>query len=100
MVVNADGTDLKDLTPGPNDVPPFSLGGQDDYAISPDSNEVAFAMNVDPDPATSTNSDIYVVPIAGGDVKKITTGPGRRQYPAVLAGWKISRVPVPGARRV
>jgi len=37
---------VKDLTPGPNDVPPFSLGGQDDYAISPDSNEVAFSMNV------------------------------------------------------
>ena len=81
MVVNADGTDLKDLTPGPNDVPPFSLGGQDDYAISPDSNEVAFAMNVDPDPATSTNSDIYVVPIGGGDVKKITTGPGADNTP-------------------
>ena len=68
MVVNSDGSELKELTPGPNDVPPFSLGGQDDYAISPDSKEVAFAMNVDPDPATSTNSDIYVVPIAGGDV--------------------------------
>ena len=81
MVVNADGTDLKDLTPGPNDVPPFSLGGQDDYAISPDSNEVAFVMNVDPDPATSTNSDIYVVPIGGGDVKKITTGPGADNTP-------------------
>ena len=49
MVVNPDGTEVKDLTPGPNDVPPFSLGGQDDYSISPDSNEVAFAMNVDPD---------------------------------------------------
>ena len=81
MVVNSDGTELKDLTPGPNDVPPFSLGGQDDYAISPDSNEVAFAMNVDPDPATSTNSDIYVVPIGGGDVKKITTGPGADNTP-------------------
>src|SRR5579862_2866281 len=81
MVVNSDGSEIKELTPGPNDVPPFSLGGQDDYAISPDSNEVAFAMNVDPDQATSTNSDIYVVPIAGGDVKKITTGPGADNTP-------------------
>src|SRR6185503_4112115 len=81
MVVNPDGTEVKDLTPGPNDVPPFSLGGQDDYSISPDSNEVAFAMNVDPDAATSTNSDIYVVPIAGGEVKKITTGPGADSTP-------------------
>jgi len=81
MVVNTDGTGLKELTPGPNEVPPFSLGGQDDYAISPDSNEVAFAMNSDPDQATSTNSDIYVVPLAGGDVKKITTGPGADNTP-------------------
>ena len=28
---------VKDLTPGNRDVPPFSLGGPDDYAISPDS---------------------------------------------------------------
>ena len=41
--VDADGTDVKDLTPGTRDVPPFSLGGPDDYAISPDSTEVAFA---------------------------------------------------------
>ncbi len=81
MSVNPDGTDFKDLTPGPNEVPPFSLGGQDDYVISPDSNEVAFAMNVDADQATSTNSDIYVVPIGGGDVKKITTGPGADNTP-------------------
>jgi len=81
MVMNTDGTEVKDLTPGPNDVPPFSLGGQDDYAISPDSNEVAFSMNVDPDAANSTNSDIYAVPIAGGDVKKITTGPGADSTP-------------------
>ncbi len=76
MVVDSDGRDLKDLTPGPRDVPPFSLGGPDDYAISPDSAEVAFAMNADAEPATSTNSDIYTVPIDGGDLKKITTGPG------------------------
>src|SRR5437762_3388057 len=66
MVVNAAGADLKDLTPGSNDVPPFSLAGQDDYAISPDSSEVAVAMNVDLDQATSTNADAYVVPTGGG----------------------------------
>ena len=29
------------------DVPPFSLGGPDDYAISPDGTEVCYAMNAD-----------------------------------------------------
>ncbi|HSP67866.1 MAG TPA: S9 family peptidase, partial [Bryobacteraceae bacterium] len=89
MVMNADGTEVKDLTPGPNDVPPLSLGGQDDYAISPDSNEVAFSMNVDPDPATSTNADIYAVPIAGGEVKKITTAPGADSTPLYSPDGKL-----------
>ncbi len=89
MVMNADGTEIKDLTPGSTEVPPFSLGGQDDYAISPDSNEVAFVMNVDPDPATSTNSDIYVVPINGGEPKKITTGPGADTTPLYSPDGKL-----------
>src|SRR5258707_492382 len=76
LVVDKDGGGTKDLTPGMHDVPPFSLGGQDDYDISPDSNEVAFTMNADADAATSTNSDIYTVPIAGGEPKKNTIGPG------------------------
>ena len=67
LVMNADGTGVKDLTPGDRDAPPFSLGGPDDYAISPDSTELAFTWNVDPNPATSTNSDIYTVPLSGGD---------------------------------
>jgi dipeptidyl aminopeptidase/acylaminoacyl peptidase len=70
-----DGGPVKDLTPGNRDVPPFSLGGGEDYAISPESNEVCFAMNADADLATSTNSDLYVVPIAGGESKRITTNP-------------------------
>src|SRR5579875_466998 len=65
-----------DLTPGLRDTPPFSLGGPDDYAISPDSSEVAFAANTDTNLATSTNSDIYTVPITGGDAKKISASPG------------------------
>ena len=54
---------VRDLTPGTRDVPPFSLGGPDDYDISPDGKEVCYSMNADPVPATSTNSDLYVVSI-------------------------------------
>lgn len=82
MVVKTDGSELKQLTGGQYDVPPFSLGGPDDYAISPDSLEVAFAMNTDTDAAFSTNSDIYVVPLAGGEIVKITSGPGADSSPA------------------
>ncbi len=72
FVVALGGGKVKDLTPGPLDVPPFSLGGPDDYAISPDGAELCFAMKADEVPAMSTNSDLYVVPMGGGEAKKIT----------------------------
>src|SRR5438067_5339489 len=56
----------RDLTPGDHDVPPFSLGGQDMYAISPDGQEVAYTSNIDEVEATSTNNEIFVVPISVG----------------------------------
>ncbi len=73
LSMEVNGGPLKDLTPGSNDVPPFSLGGPEDYAISPDSKEVAFTMNTDPVPATSTNTDIFTVPVGGGEAKRLTT---------------------------
>ena len=54
----------QDLTPGDHDVPPFHLGGQDMYAISPDGQEVAYTSNIDEVEATSTNDEIFLVPIA------------------------------------
>ncbi len=89
LVIDSDGSNTKDLTPGPHDVPPFSLGGPDDYTISPDSVEVAFAMNVDPDAATSTNSDIYTVPITGGELHKITIGLGADNSPLYSPDGKL-----------
>lgn len=79
--VFADGTGAVDLTPGDKDVPPFSLGGSDDYDISPDSAEVCYVHNPDPVPATSTNGELYVVPIAGGEAVRITNNPGNDTTP-------------------
>ena len=56
--------EARDLTPGDHDVPPFNLGGQDMYAISPDGKEVAYTSNIDEVEATSTNSEIFTMPIA------------------------------------
>ena len=81
FVVAAEGGVAKDLTPGDHDVPPFSLGGQDPYAISPDGKEVAFTSNWDEVGATSTNNDIFVVPITGGEPKKLSTSPGSDSTP-------------------
>jgi dipeptidyl aminopeptidase/acylaminoacyl peptidase len=74
-------TTPRDLTPGDHDVPPFSLGGQDMYTISPDAQQVAYTSNVDEVEATSTNNEIFVVPIGGGTAKKISTSPGADTTP-------------------
>jgi len=73
--------ETKDLTPGDHDVPPFSLGGQDMYAIAPDGKEVAYTSNIDEVEATSTNNEIFVVPLEGGAAKKISTSPGADTTP-------------------
>src|SRR5256885_12058907 len=90
----------RDLTPGDHDVPPFHLGGQDMYAISPDGQELAYTSNIDAIEATSTNNEIFVVPISsvaagvspagvqpgtaaitGTQPKKISTSPGADPTP-------------------
>lgn len=81
FVVPVAGGAPRDLTPGEHDVPPFSLGGPDDYAVSPDGAEVCFAMKADAMPAISTNSDLWVVPIEGGEPRKITSNPGADNGP-------------------
>jgi dipeptidyl aminopeptidase/acylaminoacyl peptidase len=60
----------RDLTPGDYDAPVFSLGGQDDYAFSPDGKEVCYASNHDPEPAISTNNDLFTVPVSVGATSK------------------------------
>ena len=62
----------RDLTPGDYDAPPFSLGGQDDYAFSPDGQEICYTSNHDKVEATSTNNDLWIVSVNGGTAKNIT----------------------------
>src|SRR5207302_10613573 len=56
----------RDLTPGDYDAPVFSLGGQDNYAFSPDGQEICYASNHDREPAISTNNDLFTVPVRVG----------------------------------
>ena len=81
LVMPAAGGAARDLTPGTRDVPPFSLGGMDDYDISPNSQELCYSMISDATPATSTDSDLYVVSMAGGQPVKITIGMGADANP-------------------
>jgi dipeptidyl aminopeptidase/acylaminoacyl peptidase len=50
----------------------FSLGGQDNYAFSPDGQEICYTSNHDKNPAASTNNDLWIVPVSGGAAKNIT----------------------------
>jgi dipeptidyl aminopeptidase/acylaminoacyl peptidase len=56
----------RDLTPGDHDAPVFSLGGQDNYAFSPDGQEVCYTSNHDKVEAASTNNDLWIVPVNAG----------------------------------
>ncbi len=75
FVVPADGSQPpRDLTPGAADVPPFSLGGPEDYTFSPDSREIAFAKKTDKVEAISTNSDIFTLDLTvPGAAPKLVT---------------------------
>jgi dipeptidyl aminopeptidase/acylaminoacyl peptidase len=55
----------RDLTPGDYDAPPFTLGGQDLYAFSPDGQELCYTSNHDKMEAASTNNDLWIVPVNG-----------------------------------
>src|SRR5467141_2297215 len=78
FVVPADGgTAPRDLTAGADyDVPPDERGGPGDINFSPDGKEICFTAVTDKMEAISTNADLFVVPVAGGDAKRITTQPG------------------------
>lgn len=79
FVTAADGSsEVKDLTPGANyDVPPDQRGEDSDINFSPDSKEICFTAVTDKVEATSTNGDLFVVPVNGGtEPKRITTQPG------------------------
>ncbi len=72
FVISSEGREPKDLTPGDFDTPPFSLGDPTAFAFSPDSKEICFTHNTDKDEATSTNNDLFIVSVNGGEAKRIT----------------------------
>ncbi|MGB2901565.1 MAG: S9 family peptidase [Candidatus Acidiferrum sp.] len=78
FVVPADGNAApRDLTLGADyDIPPDERGGPGDINFSPDSKELCFTAVTDRMEAISTNADLFIVPAAGGEVKRITTQQG------------------------
>ncbi len=74
FAVPAQGGPARDLTPGAVDSPTWFLGGPDGYAVSPDGTEACFTSNRPAGSRTawSTNNDLYLLPVRGGEAKNIT----------------------------
>ena len=63
--VSGPASSAVDLTPGDRDAPPFSIGGGDDYDVSPDGRDLVFASNPDKVEALSTNADVWLTSFDG-----------------------------------
>jgi dipeptidyl aminopeptidase/acylaminoacyl peptidase len=81
FVLPTNGGASRDMTPGDMDSPPIDLGGSWSYDWSSDGSEIAFTRNADAVVALSTNNDIFVVSVKGGEPKRITDNPGNDSQP-------------------
>jgi dipeptidyl aminopeptidase/acylaminoacyl peptidase len=71
------GAAARDLTLGADyDIPPDERSGPGDINFSPDSKELCFTAVTERMEAISTNADLFIVPVAGGEAKRITTQQG------------------------
>jgi len=71
------GAPAHDLTPNADyDIPPDQRGEDTDIAFSPDSKEICYTAVPDKIEAISTNGELFLVSVSGGEPKKITTNPG------------------------
>ena len=86
FLASVDGGGIRDLTPNdPHDVPPFSLeGGGCGCGFAPDSKELAFTENIDPEPATSVSAKIFTLGLTNPAAKPvaISTSAGGNFNPA------------------
>jgi dipeptidyl aminopeptidase/acylaminoacyl peptidase len=73
FLISVEGGGIRDLTPNdPHDVPPFSLeGGGCGCAFAPDSRELAFTENLDPEPAASTHAGIFTLDLTDPAAKPV-----------------------------
>ncbi|WP_152050710.1 alpha/beta hydrolase family protein [Tautonia marina] len=75
FVVDAKTGAARDLTPDlPVNVPPAPFGGSTDYAFSSDGKTLAFTAEPLENRPWSTNSDLWTVPVDGGELTNLTAG--------------------------
>jgi dipeptidyl aminopeptidase/acylaminoacyl peptidase len=90
FVTDIDTGETRDVTPGDFDSPPHFY---EDAGItfSPDSRSVAFVSNREghDKEMMGTNHDVWVVPVSGGDAKRITTNPAADDQPTYSPDGKL-----------
>jgi dipeptidyl aminopeptidase/acylaminoacyl peptidase len=98
VVPSAGGGEAKDLTPGDVDSPIWTENGTEEVAFSPDSKELCFSRYTESEGWVG-NSDLFTVPVTGGQPRQITTNPGTDTTPLYSADGQhiaFTSTPRPG----
>ena len=72
LIFNTETKKYTDVTPGEFVSPVFMLGGGVGFNFSPDSKELCYVSNHSDHPEASTNADLFLVPVTGGEAVNIT----------------------------
>lgn len=89
FVVSSKGGTARDVTPGDFDSPPYGAATGVDYTFTPDGSGIVYLRNPDKVEATSTNSDIYIQSLNGGEAKNITKS---------MKGYDVSPIYTPDGK--
>jgi dipeptidyl aminopeptidase/acylaminoacyl peptidase len=90
FVADIDSGETRDVTPGDFDSPAHFYE-DNAIAFSPDSRSIAFVSNRDgrDREMLNTNRDVWLVPIAGGEPKRITANPAADNQPVFSPDGKV-----------
>ncbi len=95
LVDASSGKVVRDLTPGNFESPIFMLGGGRGFAFSPDSKELCYVSNHEKDEASTTNADLWIVPIDRDVTEKSAVN-----VTASNKGWDGSPLYSPDGRHI
>ena len=73
IVYDTENKTYTDVTPGEFHSPVFSPSGAEGFVFSPDSKELCFTSNRTKNPAENTNSNLWIVPVTGGNALCLTS---------------------------
>jgi dipeptidyl aminopeptidase/acylaminoacyl peptidase len=90
FVTDIESGDTKDVSPGDFDSPPHFYEDSN-ITFSPDSRSIAFVSNRDgrDKEMLGTNDDVWIVPINGGEAKRITMNPAKDNQPTFSLDGKL-----------